>query len=88
MFSILLWSFLQVLWSMVIKYDEEAGFPEASNISLISFFSLGPELEFISHSSSCYYIIEGEFKIKHWLIAVKCFYEQKDLLKCLALCYI
>lgn len=82
MFSILLWSSLQVLWSVVIKYDEEAGFPQASNISLISFFSLGPQLEFISHSSSCYYIIEGELKIKHWLIAVKCFCEQKDLVKC------
>lgn len=50
---------------MEIKYDEKAGFPEASDISLISFSSLGPELEFVSHSSSCCYIIEGELKIKH-----------------------
>lgn len=50
---------------MAIKYDEEVGFPEVTNIYLTSFFSLGPELEFVSHSSSCYYIIEGELKIKH-----------------------
>lgn len=40
MFSFSL-KFLQELWSMLLRYDEEGGFPEAGNISLISLFSLG-----------------------------------------------
>lgn len=40
MFSFSL-KFLQELWSMLLGYDEEGGFPEAGNISLISLFSLG-----------------------------------------------
>lgn len=65
---------------MVIKYDEEGGFPEASNISLISLEirALG-QLEFVSYSSTCC-IFEGELKVKHPLIV---FYEKKKkLLKC------
>lgn len=60
---------------MVIKYDEEGGFPEASNISLISLEirALG-QLEFLSHSSSCYYTFEKELKVKHWLMV---FYGKK-----------
>lgn len=67
MFSFSL-SFLQGLWSKVIRYDEEGGFPEASNISGISLEirALG-QLEFVSYSSSCYFIFEEELKVKHWL---------------------
>lgn len=68
---------------MVIKYDEEGGFPEASNISLISLEirALG-QLEFVSYSSSCCCIFEGELKVKHRLIV---FYEKKRPIEMLKL---
>lgn len=60
---------------MVIKYDEEGGFPEASSISLISLEirALG-QLEFVSCSSSCYYTFEEELEVKHSLLV---FYGKK-----------
>lgn len=50
---------------MVIKYDEEGGFPEPSNISLISLEikALG-QLEFLSYPCSCYSTFEEELKVK------------------------
>lgn len=60
---------------MVIKYDEDGGFPEASNISLISLeIRALAQLEFVSYSPSCYYIFEEELKVKHWLMF---FYEKR-----------
>lgn len=43
------YSFLQVLLSMIIRYDEESELPEASIISYF-YFSLWTELEFVSIS--------------------------------------